>query len=133
MLLMAWSGASFLRESYLVVTRVARHPVLNIRVAGRWLPAARQVGELKRFLAQVDAAVPPGEAIGFEAHTDPSQSLYVYLWAAFLLPSRELVPVTYPDWQHQVIYVASYGATTSTDQLEIIRRFKGGALLRLRQ
>lgn len=132
-LLMAWSSISFFRESHFVWTRIASREVLNIRTAGRWLPGARQVLALKRFLDEVDATVPPGEAIAFDARTDEAQRLYVYLWAAYFLPGRDIVPLAYPNWNHQANYVALYDTAAGNRELELVERFERGALLRLRR
>jgi hypothetical protein len=101
-------------------------------MAGRWLPGARQVAELKRFLAEVDATVPAGEAVAFAAQTDESQRLYVYLWAAFLLQGREVVPLTYSDWPRHASYVAIFGEGGDEGELELVERFEQGELLRIR-
>ena len=101
--------------------------------AGRWLPRARQVAELQGFLAKIDAIVPAGEAIAFHSDAAEDQRLYVYLWAAYLLPERDLLPLSRSDWHRRTAFVAVYGAAPATPAdtgLELVERFEQGALLR---
>jgi hypothetical protein len=129
-LLAVWSGVSFVRETYSAWTQVASREVLNIRLPGRWLPRARQVAELQGFLAEVDATVPADEAIAFYADAPEAQRLYVYLWASYLLPERDLLPLSQSDWRQRTAFVAIYGAAPADGDLELVEQFEQGALLR---
>jgi len=88
--LLAWFAAGTVREVDRTTTR-QRHG--NPRRPFLWRPGMAPVRALEGTLRRVDALLPPGQPLAFHSRDDqPSDALFRWRWAAYLLAEREVVP-----------------------------------------
>jgi hypothetical protein len=128
--LLGWSALALARAAY-TTGALALGPQRNYRLASRWLPGTRQVDELERFLGVVAAATPPGSRVAFLSDKSLTpDGLYSDLWAAYLLPEREVVPAADPRAWALASYVATYRTRLHAPGLSVIRETPDGAIYR---
>jgi hypothetical protein len=127
-LLLAWSALALARAAY-TTGALSLGPQRNYRLASRWLPGTRQVEELERFLGVVAAATPPGSRVAFLSDKSLTpDGLYSDLWAAYLLPEREVVPAADPRAWAVASYVAAWRTRLDAPDLGLIRETADGAI-----
>lgn len=94
----------------------------------RWQPGSGEVGSLRIFLAAVHRDLPPG-AIAFRGrHRGPAEGLSEYLWAAYLLPERDLVPLGMRGVEAPRYLAVFRGTAAPNDRWTLRRRLPGGAV-----
>jgi hypothetical protein len=128
--LLAWSALAFFRAAWTTAV-FSLGPQRNYRLASRWLPGTRQVEQLERFLRVVAATTPPGSRVAFLSDKSfTSDGLYADLWAAYLLPEREVVPAADPRAWAAASYAAAWRTRLEAPGLVLIRTTADGAIYR---
>lgn len=120
---LAWTASS--RFADLPNRRFAlAHPVM-------WRtghPGSRQLeATLKAALPQI----PDGSLVGFSSSLAPD-SYYVFQWASYLLPERQLVDLRDIGNSDGVAFVLRYGTAWYGPRFEVVRKLPGGWLYRVR-
>jgi hypothetical protein len=129
-ILLGWTALAAGKEAVATFTLHARPP-LNFRQPARWLPGTRQVLMLQAFLRNVDRLVPSGEKIAFTAPGDPlGDGLYRYLWASYLLPERDVLPLA-AGGVAEVRYLAAFRSRPDDGRRwKVVAHLKEGAVYR---
>lgn len=91
-------------------------------------PVSRQLeGTLKAALP----LIPDGSLVGFSSSLAPD-SYYVFQWASYLLPERQLVDLRDIGTWAGVRFVLRYGTAWYDPRLVTVRKLPGGWLYRVR-
>lgn len=131
--LVAWAVAGW----GAAVWERARRPLRDPPQAALWhlRPDGPRVGQLRSFLAGMDAALPAPATIAVAMPVranDPSERLFRYLWVAYLLPRHQVLPSDGAGAARMQYWASYRGAGTPPAGAVEIARWPEGALYRLK-
>ncbi len=137
-LALVWAGYAALREinealsGYDVRDRWQARPLL-------WRAGMPPADDLARFAASARPLLPAGSRVAFAspaaspaARLDPGADLFVYRWAAYLLPEVDLVEAASPA-AARADYALGYRLALPADRFQALSRLPGGWLYRVRR
>lgn len=124
-ILVAWAGWSLAVETVRLSREVRRPP--NSGTVAEWRLSTPRSESLGRFLAAMDAALPPDRAVAFASgETIPGQDFFLSLWAGYFLPRHRVVRYQPGLDLDRVDYVVVYNDEMEDPRLrEVARHFSG--------
>ena len=126
-----WSLGALGLEAYRTA-RASLAPDRNFRLAARWPLGSPQVDTLRRFLAEVARATPPGSAIAFVSYkSGTADGFFCDSWAAYLLPDRPVIPAAEPAARDRARYLAAYRTQLDDPHLAAVETLPDGVLYRV--
>jgi hypothetical protein len=132
-LLVLWSAAALLAEVRGALTSWDARADWR-RPAESWRFGTPQVARLERCLAPARQLLPAGSIVAFVTADEPKgNALILTRWAAYLMPTHDVLAGKDPAAGMMAGYVVAYGVPLQDPETELVRWLPGCQLYRVRR
>ena len=132
-LLVLWSAAALLAEMRGALTSWDNRADWR-RPAEGWRFGAPQAARLERCLAPARRLLPKGSIVAFAAADEPKgNALLLKRWAAYLMPTHDVLAREDPAAGTMAGYVVAYGVPLHDPGAELVQQLPGCRLYRVRR
>lgn len=97
-----------------------------------WRYGTPTVARFRHVVTRLDATIPKGAQVAFDSPgAPPSSAFYRYMWAAYFLPRRDLLPSSDPRAWTAANFWLTFGTRPSDPRLTLVREWRAGAVYRV--